>query len=139
MRKYSKWRKTSSRNIPAFVKHNEKELTKTSLLVVFVYFFCVVSYMVILSIISFSRNSLMDEENKKVLAKISTLIFKQIFWLNNFMYMLRIGAYRKAYFEIYEILKFWESCTSTSECVKEKQGAKESIYAITMNKLEASY
>ena len=79
MKKYSKWRKTSSGNIPAFVKHNEKELTKTSLLVVFVYFFCVVSYMVILSIIIFSRNSYIDKKNKMLLANISILIFKQIF------------------------------------------------------------
>ena len=63
---------------------------------------------------------------------LSLLIYYQVFYLNNVMYMLRIQAYREAYRSFLDKMKFWDNWRMTNVSLdRTKKQQDITIVAIT--------
>ena len=120
LRKYSKWRAKSMKEIPSWMKKNSKDLTKTSFYVCCFYFLCVIVNCNVFLVTSFFDICRKFDD----LRLISRLIFTQMFWINNFMYMFRIKAYREAYLKLFGRFKFWEPFTIKTITLGDKNESK---------------
>ena len=121
IRKYQNWRKRAAQQAPAWVKKNNNQLTRTSFYVCLMYLVCVVSLGIVRLV-----------DICKQYGEMRLLVFSvywQMYYLNNFMYILRIRVYRDACMALYRKLNFWPLLNMKTVSLR-VDGKPEPVYAI---------